>query len=167
MTLALHHDLNSGYFQEHDFDVEEFIETAEPALERFQEVLYSLDREVLPDYVKEITEIMEEQDVNVLTNGNGNVTNVQELADAMGKMQGIEKVLLGQVSDWRKRAEENPEGLYGDLRAMVSDQLMDSCEMQFKQSVLHCFMNQLPRMNYTLNSGEIQNVRPVSLCLTF
>jgi hypothetical protein len=153
MTLALHHDLEK--FKSYDFDVEEFVETAEPALERFQEVLYSLDNEVLPEFANEVSEMAKKQDGEVPPS----VTNVQDLAEAMDTMQDIEKT-LGEQAVWKEKAEEDPDSLYGQLHAMVSEQLLDSCERQFKQSVLHCYMNQQPRMNYTLNSGAIQNVSP-------
>ncbi len=151
MTLALHHDLEK--LKSHDFDVEEFVDAAEPALETFQEVLYSLDKEALPEFINELSDMMKEQDIGPPSSLN----DMQNLAEVLGKMQEIEKNLADHTA-WREKADQDPESLHGKLHAMVSHQLLDSCERQFKQSVIQCYMNQLPRMNYTLGSGEISNV---------
>ena len=84
----------------------------------------------------------------------------QDLVVSFASYSLSEWTLDLNIWDTTGEAEEDPDSLYGQLHAMVSEQLLDSCERQFKQSVLHCYMNQQPRMNYTLNSGAIQNVSP-------
>lgn len=166
MTLALHHDLSNDLFLDNGFNVEEFMEAAEPSLERFQEVLYSLDRNVLPGFTKGLKEALEKdgdgghEDEGAKTEVK-TVTDIKDSEATMEKVQGIETAMQGEAN-WKKKAEENPETLYGQLYGMVSEQLMDACEKQFVTSVMHCYMNQIPRMCYTLESGEIHNVALVS-----
>jgi|AntRauTorckE5430_2_1112549.scaffolds.fasta_scaffold24451_1 hypothetical protein len=162
MTLALHHDLSNDLFQDNGFNVEEFMEGAEPSLERFQEVLYSLDRDVLPGFTKGLKEALEDTGdamADVKT-----VTDIKDLEATIEKVKGIEKT-MGDEADWKKKAEEQPNSLYGQLYGMVSEHLMDACEKQFVTSVMNCYMNQIPRMCYTLESGEIHNVSVIFMPL--
>jgi hypothetical protein len=160
MTLALHHDLNNDLFKKTGFNAEDFMVGAEPALERFQEVLYSLDRSVLPEFTKGLKKAMEADEddtIEVKT-----VTDIKDLIATTEKLKGLETAMEEQA-DWKKKGKEDPESLYGQLYGMVSEQLMDACEKQFVTSVMHSYMNQIPRMCYTLESGEIHNVSS-SIC---
>ena len=160
MTLALHHDLNNDLFKKTGFNAEDFMVGAEPALERFQEVLYSLDRSVLPEFTKGLKKAMEaDEDDTIEVKA---VTDIKDLIATTEKLKGLETAMEEQA-DWKKKGKEDPESLYGQLYGMVSEQLMDACEKQFVTSVMHSYMNQIPRMCYTLESGEIHNVSS-SIC---
>jgi hypothetical protein len=159
ITLALHHDLNNDLFKKNGFSIEEFMEGAEPALENFQEVLYSLDRQILPDFVKELDVITEAIEDTKVENNETQVEKSSALR-TLEKLQHIEKTVK-QQADWKKEAEEQPDSLYGQLYSMVSEQLLEACRLQFVSSVVNCYFNQIPRMAYTLGSGEIQSVSSV------
>jgi len=149
MTLALHHDLNGNdlWKKNEGFDIEGFMEGAEPALERFQEVLYGLDVQNLPGAVSGIKDAIKV----------GETFKLEDVEMTVEKMQEV-KAAIGKEVDWKAKAKEEPESLHGQLYGMVTEQLMNACERQFVESVFHCFMNQLPRLRYTLGSSEIQNV---------
>lgn len=159
MTLALHHDLNNDLFKKTGFNAEDFMVGAEPALERFQEVLYSLDRSVLPDFTKGLKKAMEADEDDTIEMKT--VTGIKDVFVTTEKLKGLETAMEEQA-DWKKKGKEDSESLYGQLYGMVSEQLMDACEKQFVTSVMHSYMNQIPRMCYTLESGEIHNIALVS-----
>lgn len=161
MTLALHHDLNNDLFKRNGFSIEEFMQGAEPALENFQEVLYSLDRQILPDFVKKLDTITETMDDETKIDV-GDVTDVKNGAlGTLETLQSMEKIVKEQC-DWKNEAKERPDSLYGQLYAMVSEQLLEACRLQFLSSVMNCYFNQIPRIAYTLDSGEIQSIALLS-----
>jgi hypothetical protein len=155
ITLALHHDLNNDHFKKNGFSIEEFMQGAEPALENFQEVLYSLDRQILPDFVTMLDKMTEAIEDTKIENDEADVTN--SALRIVEKLPQVENAVREQ-SDWKKEAEEHPDSLYGQLYAMVSEQLLEACRLPFVPSVMKCYFNQIPRMAYTTGSGEIQSV---------
>jgi hypothetical protein len=181
VTLALHHNLNSEPLSKYknQFQAEEFLEGSEAALESFQETLYSLDKKVLKDVQEEwikIQKLEERVDTNdtqssmVEKGANDKETDHQK--DHMDEIfkkanMSLEKIeLLEQAisahGDWKAMAEEDPDSLYGQFYNMVSDPLLEACKNQFMQSVKHCFLLKIPRMDYELESGKIQDIALLS-----
>lgn len=165
------------------FQAEEFLEGSEAALESFQETLYSLDKKVLKDVQEEwikIQKLEERVDTNdtqssmVEKGANDKETDHQK--DHMDEIfkkanMSLEKIeLLEQAisahGDWKAMAEEDPDSLYGQFYNMVSDPLLEACKNQFMQSVKHCFLLKIPRMDYELESGKIQDVSFQVECFT-
>lgn len=169
MTFALHHDLNNDLFKRHDFQVEEFMEGAEPALESFQETLYSLDKSILPAFIKNLKEALEDEANDAEEEGEKSKDSIQSIATSTfanstmteDKLKRMEDAVL-KGSDWKKKAEEEPDSLYAELSGMISDQLLKSCESQFVMSVMSCYMNKVPRMSYELETGKISDIALLS-----
>lgn len=160
------------------FQAEEFLEGSEAALENFQETLYSLDKTVLKDvqeeWMKKMQHIQDKGDNNNEEADDDDNTNEKKEEDPNQTNQhmndifqranmSLEKIeMLDQAmsahGDWKAKAEEDPESLHGQFYKMVSDQLLEACKNQFMQSVKHCFLLKVPRMDYELGSGKIQDV---------
>lgn len=155
------------------FQAEEFLEGSEAALENFQETLYSLDKEVLSSIKDDLNKIHEgkmsiEGEDDPMESGKRNDVNellkrVQMSQEKIDQLNGV----LAPHSDWKAKAEEDPDSLYGQFYRMVSDQLMEACKNQFMESVRHCFLLKVPRMDYELGSGKIQNVSFLGFFFSF
>jgi len=157
LTLALHHDLTSDLFCDRagEFCVKEFLKGVEPALERFHEVLYSLDLQNIAGIREKLQTI---QSCDVSKSKSGNAIDTQK----------IERILSDQ-STWISSAEKDPSSLVGQLLQMTSPNLLQAWEMQFTESVLYCYANMESRMEYLPESGQVTNVSflRVFLCLVF
>eukprot|EP00553_Chaetoceros_curvisetus_P003077 CAMPEP_0204612148 /NCGR_PEP_ID=MMETSP0717-20131115/245_1 /ASSEMBLY_ACC=CAM_ASM_000666 /TAXON_ID=230516 /ORGANISM="Chaetoceros curvisetus" /LENGTH=380 /DNA_ID=CAMNT_0051624101 /DNA_START=39 /DNA_END=1181 /DNA_ORIENTATION=+ len=147
LTLALHHDLTSDLFCDRagEFCVKEFLKGVEPALERFHEVLYSLDLQNIAGIREKLQTI---QSCDVSKSKSGNAIDTQK----------IERILSDQ-STWISSAEKDPSSLVGQLLQMTSPNLLQAWEMQFTESVLYCYANMESRMEYLPESGQVTNVK--------
>lgn len=171
--LYSHHGICQGLLQKYKdkFQAEEFLEGSEAALENFQETLYSLDKEVLSGIQDDLIKLQQE-DKSQIKNSNASVDGDNASQDKIngGVNELLKRVQMSQEkidqlnavlathSDWKAKAEEDSDSLYGQLCMMVSEQLLEACKNQFMESVKHSFLLKVPRMDYELGSGTIQNV---------
>lgn len=189
VTLALHHNLNSEPLSKYknQFQPEEFLEGSEAALENFQETLYSLDKQVLKQVQEEWIKVQNMNETVETNNDDPSIETKDEAAEAAAavatsaedhpkdhmneifkranmSLDMIEKLeqVISAHGDWKGKAEEDPESLHGQFYKMVSDPLLEACKNQFMQSVKHCFLLNVPRMDYELGSGTIQDIALLS-----
>jgi len=147
LTLALHHDMTSDLFKERggDFNIEEFMAGAEPALESFTETLYSLDNEKTAFVKDQLKLLKKEEDSEEKSERD----NQQEHLVPDIDTEGIEKIL-------QKMSESN-SSLSEELSNMISSELLNACEMQFTASILHSYISGSPRIKYVPGSCTIVN----------
>jgi len=166
--LALHHDLNSPLFRHSDtFDVEEFMDGVDSALENYEEVLTSLesrdftslDASVIDGKEKErIKNTSESNDNENLDNCDGVTETAMGSINVAAAMAAEATGIVTKKVDWTTTAKKSPESLEGQLAGMVSEQCFDVLQNDKRRILLHGNK----RMNYIENSSEVQNVALLS-----
>lgn len=156
-TLALYHDLNNELIQKHEFDIEDFLETAEPALERFNDVIHSFTKEELPGFTKAMNKVAKEEKV---PESKAAVKSMAEVMKMFQQVQDLEKALIEETGGWNDVVEEeNSESFHAQLQAMVSDQLMEKYETSNLQTSIIDYLNsERKQQHFVTDSGEIQDV---------
>lgn len=128
-SLALYHDLNNDLFQKNGFDIEEFLEGAEPAIERYHEVLRCLESETNAEILKELNCNHEEYKKT------GSSELIVNLEDGKG-FNGL-RSSYKSVGDWKRKAQDDPESLYGQLQSMVSEPLMQMLNNDYVRAAIY------------------------------
>jgi len=168
MTLALHHDLSSDLFKKYKFDAKEFLEGSEGALENFQEILYSVDKKIVMAIEEELkvgklassstSSTSEEDDENNATPE----SIIEDQINVLKKKEELIQTILATQIEKKAEAEKDPDSLEGQLKNMVSQQLFEAIETQFVTNVIQCYMNDMSRLEYQLDSGEVSSATLLS-----
>ena len=148
-SLALYHDLNNDLFQKNGFDIEEFLEGAEPAIERYHEVLRCLENETNAELLKELNCNHEEYKKT------GSSELIINLEDGKG-FNGL-RSSYKSVGDWKRKAQDDPESLYGQLQSMVSEPLMQMLSNDYVRAAIYN-NDDMPPIFSEIRSVEVKSV---------
>ena len=146
LMLALHHDLTSDLLKERggDFDVEEFMVGAEPAIMSFTEKLHSLDTEITAFVRDQLKLLKKEEDSEEKSERNNEQENDVPTIDT-------EKTIIQKVS-------ESNFSLSEELSNMMSSQLFNSYELFFTANVLLSNISGAPTKTHVPGSCTIIHV---------
>lgn len=172
MILSLYNDLHSPLFSKYRFKIEDFIEGAKPALERFHDVQACVQNELYERKDLEGNKVNEEKDEDVLKveNGNDGKDRVKNELEKLGsEIIRLEKDLQQKLElNWRKQAKEDQDSLAGQLMAMVTPEYFDVIENFSRTNFLldrelSSAASVLGRKyRYIEGSGEISNMALMS-----
>lgn len=166
MSLALHHDLNNdnGVLKKYEFDGEEFLMGSQMALEKFQESLYSIDKDIIMNIEKEIEMVRQDGDTddNLSEEEMPGREIEKKTMELEQRKELIERLVEEQMEMKKSTQQEDEDSLAHQMKQMLSKQFLDAIETQFSASVVQCYVNDLLRMDYKLGSGEVLNAALMS-----
>ena len=175
MSFALHHDLNAkdGILKKYKFDAEEFMEGSHVAVETFQECLYRMDKKIIHGIEQEIEKNQSLLSSSLPSSLSSTIDDVEndgaidlegELEKVTKRKEIIDQIVNEQMKIKQKTQDEDDESVEYQFKQMVSKQFLDTVETQFAASVVQCYLSDLLRMDYRMDSGKILNV---SFCIAF
>lgn len=166
MSLALHHDLHStdSSFSKNKFDAREFVEGSHMAIEQFQECLYTLDKQIIGSIEGELEKRLAKNYDNKNNAAASNdkeeeSTNIDPNMTLLSKrLELIEPIVDEEMIKKTNTAEEEEDSLEHQMKQMVSKQFLSAIETQFAASVVQCYVNDMLRMDYKLESSKVVDV---------
>ena len=165
MSLALHHDLysTSSSFSKNKFDAQEFVEGSHVAIEQFQECLYTLDKQIIGSIEEEIQKRLTKNGTVAVTAAaaaDKEETNIMDpnMSLLTKRLELIEPIVDQEMMKKTNTAEEDEDSLEHQMKQMVSKQFLGAIETQFAASVVQCYVNDMLRMDYKLESSNVVEV---------